>query len=580
MAETFVRKFIEIVELDLDRCLNTYGSTAGGSTCTAAGAAGSECYNTYGTCQDKTHYRKGTKTYRFCSRGAPLTATEAHRPYIDKITSAATEIKPEDGLAQRSTSSVTMLDEPDSDIEQDPYVRNRASAAQGTFWTRLLARNYNYAGRFARIKRGYLTADAWNEEEFSTELYMLDAIKGPTNRGQITLTLKDPIKIADRIKVPIPTSGKLGVVFGTNDLQLTLDSNTDMSQYPDSGYIRHKGQVIQYTAKAGYVLSWPSSTYRSQFNTTAEAGAIGDAVQLCRAWVSAPLTTVYQDILNDAGIEDTYVDLAGFAVEEANWYGSRYYVTACITDPEDASNLLKELLQQSNSAMWWSPSEQKAKLRVIGPRPPTETSNNTLTDEANLIEDTVTVTPLDSLRLTFAVVNYALTNATANSKEAKNYLRAAITVDTDAESENEYNDQRQKVHYSRWFGAANDDAMRALASRMIGYYRDAPKQIDLSLDPKDAAIREGDLYDLSSKQLVDKTGAPRTERVLVTKRQDDGKGRIKVTVRTTTFSKRYAFIAPNGHPDYTGATAAQRQYAFISTNPGLMSDGSSAYLVI
>lgn len=643
------RRFIEVVDLDLDKCQNTYGvspCTAGRSdTGTAQSGTGTTiklragasavdsaynnqvvhitggtgsgqerivsgyvgatkvatvslawtvnpdntstysvidrpnaCYNTFGNCQDTTNFNKGTKTYRFCSRGTPIPAGETMRAYITGIKSAPTEVKPEDGLASRSTSNVVMADEPDSDVEQDPYVLNRAIPATGTFWTRLLARNYNYSGRFARIKRGYLT-DAWDWGDFTTELYIIDSIRGPSGQSGVSVTLKDPTKLADRIKLPIATSGKLAVALGTGDLSMTLGTG-DGTQYDSSGYVRVGDQIIRYTSNSGDVLSWPDSTYRSQFNTTAVAADIGTGVQLCQAWVDQPLTTVLQDILNASGIDDTYIDLAGFAIEETNWLGERYYVTACISEPEQGTDLLKELVTQSNASMWWSPTESLVRYKVMGPRSPTEVSQSTLTDAENFVEGTIIITSLDDLRLTFAAINYALDTATSNRDEAKSYLRAEINVDTDAEGANEYNDSRQSLEYSRWFTADNQQAMRTLVSRRIAYYRDAPKQIEFSLDPKDQAIQVGNLYDIETAQLVDNTGSAKTYRSLITKRDDSGKGRIKFTARTTIFDRRYAFISVAGSPDYLASTVAQQEYAFICNASGLMSNGDLGYLII
>jgi len=52
---------VTVCELTLDFCANTYGV----APCTASGAVGTECYNTYETCQDIPNYIKTTKTYRF-----------------------------------------------------------------------------------------------------------------------------------------------------------------------------------------------------------------------------------------------------------------------------------------------------------------------------------------------------------------------------------------------------------------------------------------------------------------------------------------------------------------------------------
>lgn len=569
----FALEPVWVLELDLDTCLNTYGV----APCTAAGAAGTECYNTFATCQDKPNFTKGTRTYKFCSVGRPAPAGELYRPYISMVRTVPTAISRKDGLARRAMATITLLDEPDSDIQADQYVANRASAARGTFWSRLLARNIYYAGRYARLRRAYFE-DAWDESAFVSELYIIETIRGP-DKGQVTITLKDPIKLTDRVKVPAPTSGKLAAAFGTNDTQITLSAG-DGSQYPSSGYFRHKDQVIQYTSKVGDVLSWPDGTYRSQFGTTAVPGSVGDGIQLCYAWVDQPVTSVMEDLLNLCGILDASIDLAGFAIEETNWLGPRYHVSTCLVEPEDVSKLLAEICQQTNGVMWWDPMAQKIKYKVVGPRSPTESFSNTLTDEAHIVDDSVKITPLDDQRVTYVAIYYDLVTATADREQATSYLRAEILYDVDAASENEYNDERAKVLFSRWFGEHNQQAMRSLATRWVASYRDPPKEIQFALTPKDKAARESDLYTLTTDDIVDFDGAPDPKRVLITKRADDGKGTILLTAETTIFDRNYGFIGPAGQPNYLAATEAQRAYAFICNSSGKLSNGDDGYLII
>jgi hypothetical protein len=63
------RKPLVVLELDLDTCAEVYGNALASpvtGACTAAGASGSECYNTQFTCQDILNFSQTTKTYRFC----------------------------------------------------------------------------------------------------------------------------------------------------------------------------------------------------------------------------------------------------------------------------------------------------------------------------------------------------------------------------------------------------------------------------------------------------------------------------------------------------------------------------------
>jgi hypothetical protein len=138
---------VTLVVITLDFCALTYGVLP----CTATGGPGEECYNTFPTCQDKQNYDRTTKEYRFTSLDAPY--IKDARPYLDTIDWMQTEIKP-GSLTIIGRSTLTMADEPDTDIGIDPYVENRSSV-QGTFWKKLLARNKNYSGRRVEIYKGY-----------------------------------------------------------------------------------------------------------------------------------------------------------------------------------------------------------------------------------------------------------------------------------------------------------------------------------------------------------------------------------------------------------------------------------------
>ena len=555
------------VEIDIDRCGLTYGVGA----CTATGSAGQECYNTWKTCQAKTAYTLGTPlTLKFRLIGAPTAA--GYRPYIKSWAPSPTSIDLEAGLGPRANGTLVMADEPCSDAEFDPYILNRATPAAGTFWTRFFARVHNYVGRPARVMRGWLETDG--PGTYTTELYIVDAMKGPAGNGEVTITLKDPLKLADRVKIPKPTSGKLAVALGTNDLSMTLNAG-DGAQYPAAGYVRVGDQIIRYTSNSGDVLSWPDGTYRSQFNTTAVDQGIGDGVQLCKVYIDELVSDVIQDLCNEAGIADANIDLTGNAAEDTNWLGEAYRITTCLSEPEDVSKYLGELSVETGGATRWDPVDQKVKYRFIGPLSPAAAAGQTLDEERNFIEGSVRIEPQDALRKTFTGIYYDLVNGTANRKEAKNYNRGEIHIDTDAESANEYGDRRNEVLYSRWFGASNERAMRAFIKRRLGRYRDAPLNITFKVDPKDAAVREGDLYTITTRQLANPDGTAKPISVLVlkrTERQHD----IELVTRSTNFERRYGFIAPNGTSNFPSNDG----YACICQNDGLMPDGSSGYLII
>lgn len=636
-----------VLELDVDKCANTFGV----APCMASGAAGTECYNTFGTCQAQAAYVKATQTVRFVSRGVTSPAGVPMRPYLLDSLNAPANLDIEAGLATRSSVTVKLADEPDGDTDMDPYFATRATPVQGTFWARFLARNKYYYGRTARVRRGFV-ASPWDWTLFLDEQYLIDSIAGPDGKGEVQIILKDPLKFADMAKLPAPTSGQLAAdikaiensgtaasgtwttitlassasavdgayvgyevyittntgagqrrtitgyvgatrvatvssywlvepnntsVYEVGALQLTLDSGSG-SQYADpatSGkpeYVRIGSEIIRYTAISGDVLSWPDTTYRAQFGSTAGDHKTKAAVQLCRAFVTQQISAVIQALLTESGIPLALIDTTLLASEDSIWYGNVYEVDACLSAPEQASSLLADLLKQIGAVMWWDAQNQQIKFKAIMPQfgaPPV------WTDDANIIKDSCAVVRLDKLRITQAQMNYALEDATANRNEPRNFLACEMAINVDAQGANEYGDTRPYIAYSRWFDGDNQTPMRATVIRKVNRLSDAPNQIKLSIDPKDYTLGVGELVDIQSRRLVGENGAPAMTRCFITKVTDLG-AQIDVEARTTGFNKRYGFIAPDGTADYPTDSI----YAHISQADGTMlADGSSGYLI-
>ncbi|HKQ24083.1 MAG TPA: hypothetical protein VJT81_06540 [Burkholderiales bacterium] len=531
------------------------------------------CYNTFRTCQDKPNYVKGTQTLRFTGVGQPINKASPARPYISRLTTAPTEIDPEQATGRRASSSVGMVDESDADVETDPYVRDRVSPAGGTFWTRFFARNQNYAGRAARVKRGFVDHGTFGA--YDTERFVIEGAKGPDARGEVSFSLKDPIKLLDRAKAPTPTSGRLAVILTTNDLQITLESGQG-TQYDATGYVRVGDEVIRYTGNAADVLSWPNGTYRGQFGTEAVEGAVGDGVQQCLVYLDTAFSAVVEDLHNRGGIVDADLDLAGLASEELIWLGNDFRVASvCITDPEDITTLLQELLQPAGMTTWWSPTEQKVKFKVVAPASPAVIVTTVLDDTEQLMDGSVANERLEDLRVTLASVDFGLRTAIANADEALSYKQSEVHIDVDAEGPNEYNERRVISMRSRFYGADNITAMRTFVQRYVARHRDAPERIEFVADPKDQALVEGDIVDLQTFRLVDFDGSVRTVRALIVRRTPRGFD-VGYAARITNFDRPYGFIAPDATPDYPGNNG----YACISQNDGRMTNGDPGYLII
>lgn len=633
------------LEIDADACTLTFGV----APCTATGT---QCYNTYGTCKDKPHYTKGVKTYKFCLRGMAIPPGQTLRPYISAHAFSPTEIPVGGGLAVRSRTSLTLADEVCADREGDPYAATRATPAEGTFWTRFLARNYNIQGRLARIRKGYIT-EPFDWETFQTELYMIESIKGPDGSGNVQVVLSDVIKTLDKNLLPAPTSGKLTADFKAVEntgyaagggattiilpqaasaldgaytgMECYITQNTAAgqrrtitgyvgatrtatvapwavnpdttsvyevsalginvgtgkgAQYADpavSGvaeYIAIGNEVILYTAKAGDVLSWSSSAYRAQFGTAREDHSADAGVQRCFTVIDLSASDTIHKLANAAGIADAHLDLAGLAAEDISWLRSVARITACIAAPEKASAMLNELLRDLNMAGWWDAVAQQFKFKADMPQP--VTTLKTITPDET-IGVSMQVDPLDELRITQAFISYAPYSATGNMAARQNFKITDGYEDVGAEGANEYSNIVQVQNFSRWLSSANQLHARSLVARRVSRLRDAPFKAKFKVDPRDE-VHMADLIDVTTRKKTDASGVPVVTRMRVTKLLDGGN--FDVEAFSTVFGRRYAFIAPNGYPDYASASTAQRSYGYIAANTGLMSDGSGAYLIL
>ena len=535
------------------------------------------CYNVFGgksPCQDKPNYVKGVQTLKFTGMGSPIPIGQSVRPYIKTpISRTPTKLDPEEGLAVRSSSTLTMIDEPGSDIECDPYVRDRATPAGGTFWTRFFARNPNYGGRTARIEQAFVDHGVFGAP--ITERFVIDSMKGPSANGEVSITIKDPTKLLDKAKAPTPSSGKLAVPLLLTDMQLTLGAG-EGAQYTSTGWVRVGSEVIRYDGNVGDVLYWSVSSYRAVFGSEAAEAKAGTAVQQCLVLIDVAYSDAIKTLYNLGGIVDADMDLATLQAEDATWLSTNYRVTVAITSPESIATLVKELLQQAQAMAWWSPTAQKHSFKVFAPASPTAVVTKTLDETGYLREASVDHERLDASRITLCAMNYGLRGATDNLSEVKNFLITDLAVDLDAESPNEYNERLTRIFNSRWFGKANELGMRAFVQRQVARYRDAPENIrKFSLDPKDADIAEGQIVDMQVSGLVDAAGVKRTARVLVTSRDDRGT-HIDCSARVTSFDRRYGFIAPAG----TGNYPNNNGYACVSSAAGLMNDGTEAYRII
>lgn len=499
----FGREHINIVEIDLDYCSLSFGT----APCTASGPPGTECHNTFKTCQDLPNFTKTEKTYRFCEQRSPHPFGLDAIPSIQRVSTAPSEIDVGGGLGIRASVSVSLTDHPSDDNGIDPYADTRSlnldqgepgnPLERGTYWTKLRARNPNYQNRPMRVISGYLVDGTYVAENFKTRHYVIEKLD--VTGGSVSIVGKDPLKLTNSKKsqVPAPSNGRLLANITNVATTATLTpTGIGNAEYPASGYVSIKKEIMSFT-RAGDVLTLT----RAQFNTVATAHNANDTVQLCYYKNDQVNEIVYDLLVNYANISSTYIYTTAWQGEVDTWLTG--LLEGIIPTPTDVNKVLIELAEAMPHYLWWDEYQQLIQLTAL--KPPPEGADVLDMDE-NLVADSVRVADEKDKRISTVFVRFGIVNPMEKLDEPGNYAQTYARVDTDSISL--YGSNEIKTINSRWISATNKAAALQLAAKIGRRFADIPRTIDFSLDPKDSDVWIGQSRAINHRDIVDFTGKP------------------------------------------------------------------------
>lgn len=300
-------------------------------------------------------------------------------------------------------------------------------------------------------------------------------------------------------------------------------------------------------------------------------------------------TTLYVKILGEAGAATSSVDNVSvkknlhtdqWGLEYADWLSSND-LTHIIDKPTGATKLIERICKQNLIYMWFDERDQQIKLKAIAPQVKNETPP-TLTDEGEIIQDSIKVKDAPQNRISQIWVYYDIINVAEDLDKAENYKRLYVQVDTDSENVNAYSEKAIKVIYADWLSAANSGLITTLAGRLLSRYAGTPQTATFNIDHKDAGIWTGNVAILNSWAFQDSAGAIAEQKIQVLKVSDDhDKQQLTITAEVWGYEVvKYGFIGPNTLLSYTSESDANKAaYGFISDNLGKMSNGDNGYLI-
>lgn len=579
-------RLVQVVEIDTDYCTLTWGT----SPCNAAFGLDivRKCYNTFGTCSFQQAYNKGVLTTKFIESSFPVKTGN----YIPTLISATTGYEQEVNIAGfsskvgalgvRANISVTFSDMPTRDVLTDKYWQQRMSGAaqtdepgydpldRGSFWTKFKARNPNYAGRPIRIIEAIIGVDGTLTYQ-KTRHYVMDEIKGPDRSGNVTVTAKDALSLADDKKALAPLGSRGMLMNDINDSQtsITLAPVGIGPEYPVSGVVVVGSEIMTFT-RAGDVMT----VVRGQKGTQAASHSVNDTVQLCYNVEKDRAGAVIRDLLvNYGNIPASYIPVAEWQAEFNRW-GSSLKLSATICKPTSVVQLIGEI-NQLGITIWWD--EIEGLVRLMLNHPPDEAPVE-WTDRNNIIS--ITTEDNDDERATRIEMWTVQIDPTKDvSKE--NFARGYLAVGVLEETPNMFGIPRTHTIHNRWLNHGADSAVKVITGRLLNRYRRAPVTYNVTIDAKDDP-KLTDVISLETYVATNDTGkiVPKLTQVFYRKDAKSG-SRIDVKLQGFQFDQRYGRITENSRPTYPLSTEAQKVKGTYICGPSLVfADGRRAYQLI
>ena len=459
------------------------------------------CYNSRKTCQDTANFTNVPITLRF---GLDVDYLPQDIECIPSITNWGVSpaiISLGEDLGLRAEMRVTFKDHPWSDTGPggDKYLADRAydPFTLGTYWGKWRARVQYLRSKAIRLIVGY---EGQTLAEMETRHFIVESFDGPTPDGNFTIIGKDPLKLldGDRAQAPAPNNGFLVADITAVATTFTLSPvGVGNAEYPASGYMNIGGaEIVLFTRSADVI----TITARGQLGTTAQAHQAQDRAQVVLRYDGDdPADIIYDLMVNYAGLDAGYIDLADWQAETSNFLRRVY--SATIGDPQSIKRLIVELIQQAALSIWWDDIGQKIRLRVL----------RAIETDAEVIgADTIqrgsfrTMEQPDK-RVSQVWIYYGQRNPLQRLEDLDNFRSLAVSADLDAETN--YGSAAIRKIYSRWIASGGRTVATRVGDIILGRYKDPPRRFNMTFIRGTKELAAGQGYRTAWWTIQDTTGA-------------------------------------------------------------------------
>lgn len=435
------------------------------------------------------------------------------------------------GLASRGTMSLTC-----TDITGDPGPIEFTD--EGTLFGKLMARNILEGKKI--ISHYYsIGRDGVTPFEVRTETHYVT--NATLSAGVFTLSAKDALKDLEAFSQQFPTPGEVTLTSDINSSQVSFDIS-DATSFPANTYFRMGAEIFRVDSVTGNTITVDARGHtrtssidgRILYKSNSSSHDAESTLQPCRLLDGEPLADTLEAIFNEVGLQD-FVNYTQWNDDITQWDGDAK-LWGIMSEPEDASDLIDDLLEVFLVDMWLDQTTQKAFI---------STNSNWKQPEVSFVEGTdiqnYKVTTRDNTRFSRA---YILAGKTyqAENDDNTNYSRLISSTDVESETSDFYGSVKLKEFDPvQWI--SGDSATR-LTSRYIQRYSDTPREVTFDIEERKInGISIGSVVEIVSVDKQSPSGATLTsnDRVQILKLQPNlnGVGR-KYTATALAYTPLFA----------------------------------------
>jgi hypothetical protein len=267
------------------------------------------------------------------------------------------------------------------------------------------------------------------------------------------------------------------------------------------------GDGAQYAASGWLVIdrevmSFTRSTdtftvVRGQYNTAATGHSNDATVQQCYVQTGVNVDIIVADLLlNFCGIDPAFIDLPSWASESNIFLNEN--MNGIITKPTDVFKELKLLAKSAPHYLWWD--EISAKIRFTALKAPPLDAN--LISEDLILENKFKVSDSVEKRVSTVFINFGQLDPTLKLDEENNYQISYVRTDVDSIAK--YGSDLVEKINTRWIGTSGKSAAIKIATLIGRRFANIPREATWQLDPRyrlglggSAAVNHRDMVDFT-----------------------------------------------------------------------------------